>query len=120
MMDETITSLKASIPGVKSSLKNATTKLNTLRSAPATSELGLMVRNLRAENERKIVKLTGIKTGTVKLISREELEAVEKEWRYWSAKKRTRQNAFDALEAQLVEAMSKEELWEKAGIESDE
>jgi 26S proteasome regulatory subunit (ATPase 3-interacting protein) len=119
-MDDTIKALRATIPSLKSSLKVATAKLNTLKSAPTTSELGLLVENIRAENKLKMEKLTGLKEGSVKQISKEHMETIEKEWRYWTAKKKARKNAFYALEGQFADAMPKEELWEKAGIESED
>lgn len=119
-MDDTIKALRASIPSIKSSLKGATAKLNTLRSVPTTSELSLLVENIRAENKLKMEKLTGLKEGSVKQISKEDMETVEKEWRYWTTKKKGRKNAFDNLQGQFADAMPKAELWEKAGIESED
>jgi hypothetical protein len=56
-MDESINTLRNSIPALKSTLKAASQKLNTIRSAPTSEELEGMIRNMRGENERKREKL---------------------------------------------------------------
>ena len=119
-MDEAITSLRSSLPSLKSSLKAASAKLIALRSAPTTSELGPLVENMRAEYKLKMKKLTVIKDGSVKQVSKHDVERIDKEWRYWTMKKKARKNAFENLQHQCTEAMPKAELWEKAGIESEE
>ena len=118
-MDVSITTLKDSLPSLKSTLKLLTTKLTTLRSAPTTSELAAMVSKLREENKAKGEKLNGFKDGSVKMVTREEVERVDREFRYWGQKRGARKNAFGNLEGVLLEGMSREEVWERAGVEGD-
>jgi 26S proteasome regulatory subunit (ATPase 3-interacting protein) len=118
-MDAQITALKESLPVLKANHKSITTKLNTLRSAPTTVDLAAMVQKLRDENQKKREKLQGFKDGSVKMVTKEELDRTEKELRYWGAKSKARKDGFRNLEAQLLEGMTREEIWEKAGIEED-
>jgi 26S proteasome regulatory subunit (ATPase 3-interacting protein) len=118
-MDTSISTLKESLPSLKLTLKYLTTKLTTLRSAPTTSELAAMVNKLREENKAKGEKLNGFRDGSVKMVTREEVERVDKEFRYWGGKRGARKNAFGNLEGVLLEGMSREEVWERAGVEGD-
>jgi 26S proteasome regulatory subunit (ATPase 3-interacting protein) len=118
-MDLTITTLRETLPTLKSNLKILSTKLNTLKSAPTTAELAGMIEKLREENKVKSEKLKGFKEGSVKILTREEAEMAEKELRYWGVKRRVRKNAFDGLEGVLMEGMTREEIWERAGLEED-
>jgi 26S proteasome regulatory subunit, ATPase 3, interacting protein len=119
-MDVEITTLRSRLTDLKSTLKIATSKLATLTSAPTSLELALQVEKLRTENEKKRETLEGYKSGLVKLVTTEETEKVDKEFRYWAAKRGARKMAFDALEDLFLVAMSREELWERAGIEGEE
>jgi 26S proteasome regulatory subunit, ATPase 3, interacting protein len=118
-MDTSITTLKESLPSLKSALKHLTTKLSTLRSAPTTSELVSMVEKLLEENKAKGKKLSDFRDGSVEMVTREEVERVDREFRYWGQKRGARKNAFGNLEAVLLEGMSREEVWERAGVEGD-
>jgi 26S proteasome regulatory subunit (ATPase 3-interacting protein) len=118
-MDTSIATLKDSLPTLKSTLKHLTTKLTTLRSAPTTSELSTMVTKLLEENKAKGEKSNGFKDGSVKMVTREEVERVDREFRYWGQKRGARKNAFGNLEGVLLEGMSREEVWERAGVEGD-
>jgi hypothetical protein len=44
----------------------------------------------------------------------------EKEWKYWSGKCSARKKGFKDVEGVLLEGMSREELWERVGIEGVE
>jgi 26S proteasome regulatory subunit (ATPase 3-interacting protein) len=118
-MDTAITMLRESLPGIKSILKILNTKLQTLKSAPTTSELAAMVEDLGKENKEKAEKLKGFKNGSVKMVTREEMDKVDKDFKYWSQKRKARKNAFDALEGALMEGMSREDIWEQLGLEED-
>lgn len=119
-MDTSISTLRNSLPGLRSALKIATTKLATLAAAPSTADLALLAGELRAENERKRERLEGYKSGREKLVTKEETETVDREYRYWSARRQARKRAFDDLEDLFLAGMSRDELWEKAGIEAEE
>lgn len=56
----------------------------------------------------------------MKIVTKEELEKVEKEFKYWAKKRGDRKKAFQSVEDILLEGeMSREDIWEKAGIEED-
>jgi 26S proteasome regulatory subunit, ATPase 3, interacting protein len=127
-MDETISSLRTSLPTLRSTLKTATAKLQTILSAPTTTALSAMIATLQQNNEKKKEKLQGLKDGTVKQVSKEDVERIEKEERYWKARAKGRKEAFKVLEELALGAsagedgvgMTREELWEKVGIEGDD
>ena len=119
-MDESITALRATIPSKKSDLKALKTKLDMVMAAPTTEELMGLIEKLRGENEGKKERLRGFKEGSVRQVSTEEVEKAEREFRYWGLKRRVRKEAFLALEGMLLDGMTKEEIWERAGIEGDE
>jgi len=118
-MDSTITTLRETLPALKSNLKILTTKLSTLKSAPTTAELAGKIEKLREENELKSEKLRGFNEGSVKILTRVEVETAERELRNWGMKRRARKSAFDGLEGMLMEGMTREEIWERAGLEED-
>lgn len=118
-MDTSISSIREILPALKSSLKIVNTKLQTLRSAPTTSQLATLVEKLREANAVKAAKLEGFKNGTMRMVTKEEVEKVEKDFKYWGMKRKARMNAYKNLEAQLLEGMSKEDIEEKVGIEAD-
>ena len=118
-MDTQISQIRESLPALKAQLKLATTKLSNLKSAPTTSELVSIVTRLGEGNKLKAEKLRGFKDGSIKMVTKEEMETVEKEFRYWGLKRVTRKKCFGELEALLLEGMSREDIWERAGIEAD-
>lgn len=118
-MDTQITTLRETNPALKSSVKLLSTKLGTLKSAPITSELSSLVSQLQTSIKEKREKLEGFKSGNVKMVTKEELERIEKEYRYWSTKRKARKIAFENLEAELLVGFTKEEIWERAGLEED-
>ena len=118
-MDNAITTLRDTIPTLKSTLKTQTAKLNTLHKAPTTIELAATVDRIRLENQAKSEKLRDFKKGSIKTVTREEVEKVEKDLKHWAVKNLARKKAFENLEAVLLDGMSREDIWEKAGIEGD-
>lgn len=119
-MDTTIERIKEGLPVLKVDYKNAATKLNTLRSAPTTSQLAAMVDSLRAENKMKKEKLIGFTTGSVKMLTKDEMEKVEKDFKYWGMKRKARKGAYANLEYQLLEGgITKDDIEDKVGVEPD-
>lgn len=51
------------------------------------------------------------------MVTKEESVRVEKEFKYWGARKKGRKGAFLNLEDLLLGGMTREEIWERAGIE---
>jgi len=120
-MDTTIATLRETIPGLKSNLKILNTKLNTLLSAPTTADLSLMIEKMTSEKLAKQEKLRGFKSGDIQMVTKEEMDRTEKEFKYWSLRRRERKKGFESLLGILQDAIggSKEDIWEKAGIEED-
>ncbi|KAH7382983.1 Tat binding protein 1-interacting protein-domain-containing protein [Cadophora sp. MPI-SDFR-AT-0126] len=119
IMEDSITILRDTVPTLKANLKIQTTKLSDLRSAPTTIQLAASVDRIRHGNQAKSEKLRGFKEGSIKTVTREEVEKVEKDLKHWGAKRLARRKAFENLEALLLDGMSREDIWEKAGIEGD-
>lgn len=118
-MDATISALRERMPGVKASVKSLKAKLDALRTAPTTVDLAAAVERMRGENAAKQERLLAFQQGAVKTVTTEEVARVEKEMAYWGAKRTARKRAYEAIEAQLREGMTREEIWDKAGIEED-
>jgi 26S proteasome regulatory subunit (ATPase 3-interacting protein) len=118
-MDTTITSLRENMPSLKIQLKTLSLKLQTLKSAPTTSELTATIEALCAQKVEKGAKLSEFKEGAVQMVTRDEMDRVEKEFKYWSQKRSARKTAFANLEGHLLEGMGREEIWEKVGVEED-
>lgn len=118
-MDTAINTLRESLPALRSNLKNLTTKLQIIKSSPTTSQLAALVESIGAENKVKAEKLKGLKDGSAKTVTKEEAERVEREFKYWSGKRRARMGAYKNLEAQLLEGMTRAEIEEKVGVEDD-
>lgn len=119
-MDVTITALRSSISTLRPAVKLAATKLAALASAPTPSELARLVEKQRTENEEKRERLEGYRNGREKMVTKEEKEKVDAEYKYWAAKRQARKRAFDNLEDLFLAGMTREELWERAGIEGEE
>ena len=78
------------------------------------------VEKQRTENEEKRERLEGYRNGREKMVTKEEKEKVDAEYKYWAAKRQARKRAFDNLEDLFLAGMTREELWERAGIEGEE
>jgi 26S proteasome regulatory subunit (ATPase 3-interacting protein) len=119
-MDETISTLKSTIPTLKATQRNLTIKLNALLSAPTTASLHTLISTLTETNKLKTEKLRGFKEGGVKMVTKEEVMNVDREVKEWSAKRKRRMDAFKGLEEMCLQGpWKKDELWEKAGLEED-
>ena len=120
-MDTEISTLRASQPNLKAELKSLQSKLNTIKSAPTTSELREQVEQMMRGKAMKEEKLMSFKQGTIKPVSKEEKEIVDKDHKYWAGKKRIRMRLFKEVEGVLLDGgFKKDEIWEQAGIEGDE
>jgi len=117
-MDTTISTLReTTLPPLKTQIKSLTSKLSVILSAPTTADLNTIVSNLQASNAEKREKLQGFKDAAVKMVTKEEAERVEKEFKYWATKRKVRKECFLTLEAMFLEGMPRDEIWERAGIE---
>ncbi|CZR57628.1 uncharacterized protein PAC_07517 [Phialocephala subalpina] len=102
-MDTLITTLKESMPTLRTTFKTITTNLTTLQKAPTTSELSSIISSLQTSNAAKKEKLEGFKSGAVKIVTKQELEKVEKEYKYWAKKRVDRKKAFQGVEDLLLQ-----------------
>ncbi|KAJ5033627.1 uncharacterized protein L3040_008739 [Drepanopeziza brunnea f. sp. 'multigermtubi'] len=118
-MDTAIEALRERMPAIKASLKSLRAKLDALRTAPTTVDLAAAIERMQEENVAKKERLLAFQQGTVKTVTTEEVENVEKDLKYWGGKRTARKRAFEAVEGQLREGMTKEDIWDKAGIEED-
>ena len=117
-MDTTISTLReTTLPPLKTQTKSLTSKLSVILSAPTSADLNTIVSNLQASNAEKREKLQVFRDRGVKMVTKEESELVEKEFKYWASKRKARKECFLTLEAMFLEGMPKHEIWEKAGIE---
>ncbi|KAG9233064.1 Tat binding protein 1-interacting protein-domain-containing protein [Amylocarpus encephaloides] len=122
-MDKTITELRETIlPPLKSRLKELNKKLSVVLSSPSTADLSVLVENLANSNKEKRDRLEGLKelVSSGKGFKKDEAEAAQKEHAYWKTKMTVRRRCFKDLEGMLLDGMSKEDLWEKAGLEEVE
>lgn len=55
----------------------------------------------------------------MRTVTTEEVEKVEKDLKFWAGKRGSRKKAFGNLEAVLLDGMSRDDVWERAGIEGD-
>ena len=67
----------------------------------------------------KAEKLNAYKDGSVNMVTTEEMEQVEGDFKYWGARRKARKNGYLNLFAQLSEGFSKDEIEEKVGVEPD-
>ncbi|RDL31772.1 uncharacterized protein BP5553_09174 [Venustampulla echinocandica] len=128
-MDETISTLRTTtVPALKSRFKALTTNLSTILSAPTTSELTILIANLQTSNAEKRSRISELKAGQdgngknggKGAVTKEEAERVQKEYAYWKSKMGVRKRCFRELEGMLMEGMSRDEIWERVGIEDVE
>lgn len=118
-MDTTIMTLRETLPAQKANLKVLSSKLTTLKSAPTTEELVSLIERLKTENAEKRERLKALKDGGGERVTKEEVDRAEKDAKYWGARRRARLAAFQELEGMLLTGISKEDIWEKAGLEED-
>lgn len=116
-MDSEISTLKEALPALKGNMKVVAKKLEVLKSAPTTKELVAKVEAMGREAMEKGERLKAFREGSVQMVTKEVLDRVEKEFKYWGARKGARRRAFDALEAMITEGVPKDELWDQAGLE---
>ena len=105
------------MPALKSTFKLVSTKLNTLKAAPTTTELAHSVQILQEEIKEKATRISDYVQSGVRAVTKEEVADIEKELRSWTKKATARKRAFDGLMGILLDGMSREEIYDKAGIE---
>lgn len=130
---------ETTLPALKSTLKFLTQELASIRSEPSTPELRELVRTLTASNAAKRERLDELRelvscgmlafrsdgdgmliSSVGKIATQEQTRKVDAEYKYWSGKCAVRKKVFREVEGMLLEGMTREDLWEKAGIEGGE
>lgn len=119
-MDTEIEELRAKMPELKMEVKKLGIKLAGLKSEIGVQELRDRIEKLEGGRKEKEAKLAALKSGGAKVVKKEEVDRVEREFTYWLKMKGIRKRGFLAVESMLLEGMSREDIWEKAGIEGDE
>lgn len=120
-MDSKIENLRETLPLLRARQKDLRAKLSDLRSMPTTLELRDLIHKLSTQRQEKEAQLDALRNGKVQRVSKEEMEKAEREWKIWDRTAKVRRKCFLELEATLLEAgISKDELWERAGIEEVE
>ncbi|KAF7876856.1 uncharacterized protein EAF02_008076 [Botrytis sinoallii] len=82
-------------------------------------ELKDEIERLEEGKREKEERLRGLREGK-EVVRKEEVGRVEREFTYWGKMRGVRKRGFEGVEGLLLEGMSKEDVWEKAGIEGDE
>lgn len=125
-MDATLSALRTTtVPALKSRFKTLTSNLSTILSEPTTSELTALITDLQTSNAEKQSKISELKAGQdgnggSGAVTKEEAEMVQREYAYWKKKMGVRKRCFRELEGLLMEGMSRDEVWERVGIEDVE
>lgn len=81
-------------------------------------ELKDRIGRLEEEKREKEERLRVLREGK-EVVRKEEVERVERDFAYWGKMKGVRKRGFEGVEGMLLEGMSREDVWEKAGIEGD-
>lgn len=109
-MDTEITTLKESLPPLKASFKTLTGSLQAALSAPTTAELIILIQKLQVDNAAKAEKLKGFQDGSIKMVTKEDLDRTEKEYKYWNARRGARVRAQKDLLYLLKDYPDQEKL----------
>ncbi|ESZ93597.1 hypothetical protein SBOR_6026 [Sclerotinia borealis F-4128] len=119
-MDTEIEDLRAKMPELKMEVKKVGIKLGGLKNEIGVTELRERIERLEEGKREKNGRLEALIKGGAKVVKKQEVDRVGKEFAYWSKMKGVRKRGFQAVEGALLEGMSREDIWEKAGIEGDE
>ncbi|QSZ28596.1 hypothetical protein DSL72_003095 [Monilinia vaccinii-corymbosi] len=119
-MDTEIEDLRARMPELKMEVKKVGLKLAGLKSEMGVSELNERIEKLEEGKREKEARLRALEDGGTQVVKKEEVDRVGREFTYWSKMRAIRKKGFLAVEGMLLEGMSREDIWEKAGLEGDE
>ena len=111
MLDARIESARLGVVGLKAGLKGRNVELARVRGELGTVEVRERVQMLEARKIELGKRLDILRSGGVKLVSREERDDVEVEHARWSREKGIWMKGFRELEAVFLEGMGREELW---------
>ncbi|KAI9783639.1 MAG: hypothetical protein M1835_003764 [Candelina submexicana] len=122
-MDVEISTLKEETTTLKADEKALRSTLSTLKTTMSTHDLREAVHALELELKTIEARLSPLRSGNVVPVSAEERALVEKEWREVKRVVEVRRKGCMSLWAdlseQLPEGTTREELWERLGLEND-
>ena len=114
-MDKEIADLRETIATARANEKLLRANLVSVNATLSTEELRGNVSLLELEKKETTARLDALRSGNVKPVLPEEKEAVDKAWREWSRKARSRQKICMELWAFVTEEMepgkTRAELW---------
>lgn len=123
-MDAEIATLRETIATGKANEKLLRASLVSVNATMSSEELRDTVAQLEREKKEILARLGPLRAGNVKPVLAEEKEAVQKEWRKWSKKAGVRKKIcmelWDLCSEVTEEGKTKEELWVRKGLDSEE
>ncbi|KAJ0417192.1 Tat binding protein 1-interacting protein-domain-containing protein [Aspergillus carlsbadensis] len=121
VMDEEIQRLQEELPGLKEEEKKVQAELSSLNALPLLSELRAEIEKLDSEKESLAASLAKVHGDGELKVSPQETEAVRKDWKLWQVQARVRARICRDLwlkcSETLPEGTTREELWERLGLE---
>lgn len=114
-MDKEIQQLRESIATAKADEKSLRANLIAVNATMTIGDLRISVIALESEKKELLARLGTLRAGTVKPVSREEKDEVEKAWREWSRKATVRRkicmDLWDFCTEEMQEGRTREDLW---------
>ena len=114
-MDKEIQRLREEISAIKTKEKILQANIITLNATMSSHDLQASIAALELEKKEIIARLGPLRAGTVKPVSQEEKDVVEKAWKEWSRKasvrKRICMDLWEYCTEELPEGQTREELW---------
>ncbi|RAL60638.1 hypothetical protein DID88_009956 [Monilinia fructigena] len=98
---------RAKMPELKMEVKKLGIKLAGLKSEIGVQELRDRIEKLEEEKKEKERRLEALKNGGAKVVKKEEVDRVGREFTYWLKMKGIRKRGFLAVEGMLLEGMSR-------------
>ena len=114
-MDKQIQQLRESIATAKADEKSLRANLIAVNATMTIGDLRISVIALESEKKELLARLGTLRAGTVKPVSPEEKDEVEKAWREWSRKATVRKkicmDLWDFCTEEMQEGRTREDLW---------
>ncbi|TGO44403.1 hypothetical protein BOTNAR_0829g00020 [Botryotinia narcissicola] len=117
-IDSQIQDLQGRLPELKMDARKLNIQLAGMKKEMGVQELKDEIERLEEGKREKEERLRVLREGK-EVVRKEEVEKVETEFVYWGKMKGVRKRGFEGVEGMLLEGMSREDIWEKAGIEGD-
>ncbi|EMR89118.1 putative tbp1-interacting protein tbpip protein [Botrytis cinerea BcDW1] len=117
-MDSQIQDLQGRLPELKMDGRKLNLQLAGMKKEMGVLELKDRIERLEEEKREKEERLGVLREGK-EVVRKEEVERVERDFAYWGKMRGVRKRGFEGVEGMLLEGMSREDVWEKAGIEGD-